>query len=216
MKWLTVLVAAMGLLWAESCGEAPKAATLYEVSSAGVTVNDQPAKAQQKIGVSDRVVVASKGAFARLLLSDGTKIFLLPDDKIGETRFTLDKYTQDGSTRQVLLRLMQGVVTLLVPKNRPKGDILEVQASFTTTAIRGTELKITSSPEGDTIALKEGSVEVRSNKDPAKTQTVSIGEQVRFDAKTSLLSKSTYNPFDNAESALFRDSGVPVRTTIEQ
>jgi hypothetical protein len=218
---LAILVTA-AILACASCREPPRSGTLYEVASTGVTVAGQPARAGQTIGFKDEVAVATKGAFARILLQDGTRIFLLPDPKGEMTRFTVDGYQEQASARSLVMRLLRGVATLMVPKNRPKADVLEVQASYTTTAIRGTELKIQTGPDGDTVSVKEGTVEVRPNPGAgggvaqSKSESIGATEQIRFEAGKGFLPKGTYNPFGDGEAVLFRDANVPVKTTIEK
>ena len=214
MRWILAL-GALTVLLVSGCGEEPTFATLYEVSAAGVTVNGSPAKAPVKLGLKHQVVVATKGAFARISLSDGTKLFLLPDEEGGSTTFSLESYRQEGSSRAMLFRLIRGVVALIVPPNRPSGDVIEVEASYTTTAIRGTQLKIETGAKGDLISVKEGTIEVRSKQDPTKVETVKTGEQIGHEPAKGFLAKSPYNPLVPKEQAVFSDSMVPIRKVVE-
>jgi ferric-dicitrate binding protein FerR (iron transport regulator) len=189
------------------CRETPRHAVLYEASSAGVTVNGKSPAPGLAIGVSDEVVVDGAGSFARLKLDDGTKVFLHADAASRRTVFSLARLGEQAGARSILLRLVRGVAALVVPR-RPAGSVLEVQASYTTTAIRGTQVRVSSGEAGDEIAVREGQVEVRSlagaTAEPARP--LAAGEKLRFDAAKGFQAKETYDGLSSGEEVLFRDS----------
>lgn len=179
------------LVLVAGCGSTATFATLVELSQSGVTVNGQAARAGQALQPADEVVVTGAGAWARLVLPDGVRVYLRPDAAGGETRFNLGRHEEQGSARGLFLKLIRGVVMLVVPA-RKAGDALEVQASWTTTAVKGTEFKVTSSEAGDTVAVKEGVVEVRANAGDPPPVKVEAAAQVSFDSSKKLFAKSEY------------------------
>lgn len=212
---LVTFVSALAFIAA--CGSPPTFATLVELSSAGVTVNGKPASTGQALARDDEVKVDGAGSFARIVLPDGVRVFLRPDGAGGATAFNLGRHQEQGSASTILFKLVRGVAYLVVPK-RKAGDALEVQASWTTTAVKGTEFKVESSDAGDTVSVKEGTVEVRANQPggPSPT-TVSSLVKVNFDSSKKLFASSNYDDaMSDAEGSMFGASGAPVIKRIEK
>lgn len=210
--FVTILSA---LAFIAACGSQPNFATLVELSQAGVTVNGKPASTGQALAQEDEVKVDGTGAFARIVLPDGVRVFLRPDGAGGATTFNLGRHVEQGSASAILFKLVRGVAYLVVPK-RKAGDALEVQASWTTTAVKGTEFKVESGEAGDTVAVKEGTVEVRANAPggPSPT-TVSSLVKVHFDGSKKLFASSSYEEaMGDQEQSMFGGSG-PVIKVIE-
>ena len=72
------------------------------------------------------------------------------------------------------IRMAPATLQLMRDRHISKGDVLEVEASHTTTAIRGTQLKVESGESSDRVSVKEGEVEVRSTTDPGVKETVRV------------------------------------------
>lgn len=208
------LAALLGaLVFVAACGEVPTAGVLDAVSVEGVTINGQAAKSGQKIGLKDKVVVATAAGFARIKLDDGTRLFLHPDPSQAPTTFSVETYQAQGSGKTMLLKLWRGVCTLVVDK-KGKGDVLEVEASHTTTAIRGTQLKVESGDSGDRVSVKEGEVEVRSTSDAGTTETIRALEQVTFQKSAKPTRGKYESAMSDAEDKLYwTGAGRPTYST---
>lgn len=187
-------------------------AIIYQVSSAGVTVNGKPAGRGQTIHTRDEVVCSTKDSFCRLKLTDGSKIFLLPDPRGGSTTFSLEGLKTQRSSKVLLMRLVRGLLALIVPRGRSASETLEVQASYTTTAIKGTQLRISTGTEGDQVAVREGQVEVRVT-DSDRTRTLEANQQVSYDtSKMDLGQVEAYNPA--TEEAVWQEQKGRVQRSL--
>jgi hypothetical protein len=212
------------LVWVVGCGDPVQTGTVVSASSAGVSIKVagdakgewKPVAANQAIGFEDELKVEGKDSYVKLKLSDNTRIMLVtradPADpkKRLDTLFSIQGFKQQTSYRALVMKLKQGIAALIVPKNRPSGDVLEVQASFTTTAIRGTELKVDSCSSGDTVSVKEGVVEVSSNANPTQILKVEQLFTVHVDSKVGKAEK--YDPVSNdAERELYNLDDAPTQ-----
>lgn len=216
MPKLLLVLLVSGLALIAACGSQPTFATLVELSSAGVTVNGAAASAGQALKQEDEVKVDGAGAYARLVLPDGVRVFLRPDAAGGATSFNLGRHVEQGSAKAMLLKLVRGVAYFVVPP-RKAGDALEVQASWTTTAVKGTEFKVESSEKGDAVSVKEGKVEVRPNQAGPAATSVGALVKMSYDSEKKAFEAGAYDDaMSDAESSMFGANGAPIIKRIEK
>jgi hypothetical protein len=214
MPKLLLVFLVSGLALIAACGSQPQYATLAELSSSGVTVNGAAASAGQALKQEDEVKVDGANAYARIVLPEGVRVFLRPDAAGGATTFNLGRHVEQGSAKAMLFKLVKGVAYFVVPKRKP-GDALEVQASWTTTAVKGTEFKVETSDAGDSVSVKEGAVEVRPTAGGAST---AVGALVKstYDSQKKQFAAAAYDDaMSDAESSMFGANGAPIIKRIE-
>lgn len=176
---LLLMVPLFATLMTSGCGGdadiAGLSARLIEIGQR-VEVNNKPAVQDQKLAVSD-VVVVFKGSFAVIKFPDGTRINLFYDDlRRTDTKLEMASY-QPKTVTTMALKLVSGVLSAIVPPDRKGIDRYEVEAAHTVTAIEGTEVKVSTNGTLDEVALKKGKVAV--------THKVN-GTKVELDPRTQI------------------------------
>ena len=138
----------------------------------GQAVSVQPS-APRGLAEGDQVEVAA-GGLARIAYPDGTRMLLLAN---GSKAGALVIAKPAGGVGDVVLKLLNGAVSFLIPKDRQPNANYQFQALNTVTTIKGTSGRITTAAEADQVALREGVVVVTATASGTMTE-VKAGSEV--------------------------------------
>lgn len=206
-EFFCVLLIVCGLMLSGCCGggnELPEglAARLIDIGTR-VEVNAKAAVKDQKLTLKDIIEVFAD-SFAVIKFPDGTRISLFYDDLNNRnTKLEMSTYEKKTVTTMAL-KLLDGVIAAVVPKQKTGIDRYEIEAAHTTTAIEGTQVKVSTNGTNDEIALKEGKVKI-THKADGKTLELSSRQKVSATA-TGFSDVETYNGLAESEEKFFLDN----------
>jgi len=213
-RWLALAVAlvAVGLAacggGSGSGGASGAAAKLVDIQGT-VTVNGQATSAAKELAVNDKIQVA-QGGVARVLYPDGTKVLLVGRAAEG-TELTIGTTTQEQGIPVMLVKLVKGVLSFVVPP-ASKGKVrYEIEAQSSLTVIRGTSGAIKTDASQDVVALKTGTVEVLA-KNGGKSGTVNAGQQITVQASGDVSTPKPYDFSDDSERELYNEGPLLMKT----
>ncbi|MBI4862404.1 MAG: FecR domain-containing protein [Candidatus Riflebacteria bacterium] len=205
----SICMAAGAISCGSKTGGAPGAngGTLVEIQGS-VTLNGQPATAKRALVAGDTVKVP-KGALARIEYTDGTRFLLLGRGDSG-SELTIGKEAQEAGVNVMLARLTRGLVSFVVRSGKQQTRY-EIEAMSSLTVVRGTQGKVQTGPDGDLVALKEGSVEVISK--PLKTNLeLKEGFQVMVEPGGAFGAPKAYDFSESSERELFDAAPLRMKT----
>lgn len=194
--------ALLGLLvLATGCGEraSPHPSLIETVNAVrvnGAAVSVAPPR--QLLLASGDVIDVEPGAVARLLYADGTRVLLVGRKDL-PARLKLEP--RGSETARVLLKLLGGTLSFLVPPKRPEQRQYDIEALSTLTMVRGTTGRIVSTPAADHVALSDGHVDVRRLDGGEQTAIAALEELVA--AAASKFVKRPYDPTAPGELDLY-------------
>lgn len=211
--WLAVVLAVVSIGLAAcgggSSGGAGGAGTpkLQDIQGT-VTVNGTAVKDPKELAANDKVVVA-QGGVARVVYPDGTRILLVGRGAEG-SELTIGATTQDQGLSVMLVKLTRGVLSFLVPPAVKGKGRYEIEAVSSLTVVRGTQGVVTTG-EGDSVALKNGTVEVLA-KNGGRNQTIVAGQKIQITPAGEISAPASYDFSDNAERELYNEGPLLMKT----
>jgi hypothetical protein len=174
-----------------------------------VTVNGRPARIGDPLQLGDIVVARGDEAAAAIKFEDGTVLRLFGlGAPGGEAKLVVISY--DVGTRAMAARFFGGLMTLVSPPKDPPPR-KTIEALNTVTATEGTELKILSSPERDTISVRTGRVAVTTKGGAGEPVRMAAGREVTIRPASVAPSPAPYNGFATSEEKLYFGSSEDVQ-----
>lgn len=192
------------------CSSSPSPTTharLVPPVTGTILVNEKDAKAGDPLKDGDTVIARGDDAQVSIKWEDGTVVNIYglgaPNS---ESKLVVASY--DPSTKGMVLRLLGGVISLISPpKNPPPRKTVE--ALNTTTATVGTEFVVKSSPDGDTVSLGRGQVQVTQN-DGGAVRNLTPGQQIEVKPGVEPGQPTPYDANSASEKKFFIAPGEDV------
>lgn len=194
------------LLFITACGSPDSAinARIVPPLAGTILVNDKAAKPGDPLQVGDTVIAKGDDASVSIKFEDGTVVNLYGLGAAGgDAKLVVVSY--DTSTKAMVTRLLSGVVSLISPPKDPPPR-KTIEALNTVTATIGTEVKVETSPDGDTVSLKRGKVNV-STTDGSGSVELNSGQMIQVKPGEAVGTPTTYQADDASEKKFFVGPG---------
>ena len=174
-----------------------------------VTVNGQATSQTRELATNDKIQVA-QGSVARVVYPDGTKILLVGRTAEG-SELTIGATTQDQGLAVMLVKLGRGVLSFIVPPAVKGKGRYEIEAVSSLTVVRGTQGVVTAGQNADSVALKNGTVEVLA-KNGGKSATIVAGQKITVAPSGDITAPASYDFSDEKERELYNEGPLLMKT----